>query len=361
MSDRPWALEVTAASSDALEILVMDVISSGQGQGVGARDVLAQLRRAGAARDITLRINSGGGSVTECLAMMSLLSERIARGATVTARVEGIAASAAALLTTCASRTVMYADSYLMIHSVSSSVRGGATEMESAAALMRRMDAQLSTAFAGASQRRGKSKTEADYAAILATRTDLYLTAQEAVEYGLADEIVGGVRIAASLADISDLTTAPAALRAATYVVTAAHQPQARHQESKRSKMNKAEIQATYPEAFAAIFADGVSAERKRVTGHIKMGESCKAGGLALENIKAGTSVMDEDVFAAYQSEAINRRDISNRHADELTIASIIDGVATGSGVPSTGEDGEDNDLLARAADIFCGPRKKAV
>lgn len=363
-AERPWNLAVRSVGSEEIEVSVYDVIGASYlGSGVTAKDILAKLRSAPNARKISLRVNSVGGIVDEAKAMVNLLNERASNGVTIVATIDGIAASAASYLLTAATKVVMPSNAFLMIHGVRGGVRGTASDLESAAALFRRTNEQLAEAYAAASAKRGVNKSKADYLAAFAAG-DLYLDADQAIAWGLADEKLAALKVAASLVDIGELDhDAPAALKAAVYVtasVPAAHAPQILTASPRKIKMNKIEIQAAYPEAFASILADGVASERRRVKAHLTMGSKSGAAAYALQCIESGSSVTDEDVFAEYTSSAISVRDRNDRQADSDFAGAIMAGAKGGSGAPSgapgaTAPDGEE--LLAMAADIYCGKK----
>jgi ATP-dependent protease ClpP protease subunit len=224
MTERAWNVAIRAQGESALELVVYDVIGQNfwTGEGITSKNVLDKLRSAPKAKKIDLRVNSVGGLVDEAKAMVNLLGERGAAGVEIVGWVDGIAASSAAFLLTAAQRVVMPANAFQMIHGVRAGVRGTAEELEAGAALMRRTNAQLAEAFAAASARRGKGKTKEDFLAAFAAG-DLYLDADQAIEWGLADEKLEATKLAACLADLTDFGEArlgeiPAPVRAAPYV-----------------------------------------------------------------------------------------------------------------------------------------------
>ena len=168
---KPWKLDIRAAAarSNDLEIVVYDVIGADFfGEGVTAQAVLEKLRASPEARKIKLRISSVGGLMDEAIAMVNLLAERAADGVEIEAHIDGMAASAAAFLTTVAQRVVMPDNAFMMIHRARAGQRGNADDLEAAADALRKMDDVLAESFAAASRRRNKGKTKADYQASFA-------------------------------------------------------------------------------------------------------------------------------------------------------------------------------------------------
>lgn len=230
-TEKEWSVALRSKSADELEIVVYDAIGSGLfSDGITSKDVIARLRSMPNAKRITLRINSGGGVLNDAKAMVNLLTERAAAGVEVTAVVDGIAASAASYLLTAATRVQMPANAFQMVHGGRCAIFGTVDALESRAALLRRENGQMAEAYAAASARRGKAKSKDDYLKSFA-KGDLYLDADEAIEWGLADEKLEDVKVAACLADLGDLAV-PDVVRAAPYVVAAAAAP-AQHEPPK--------------------------------------------------------------------------------------------------------------------------------
>ena len=216
--EKSWMVALRDTSNHTLEISVYDQIGGGiYGDGIGAKDLLAKLRAAPNAKKISLRVNSIGGVVDEAKAMHSLLRERVAAGVEVEATVDGLAASAASYLLTAASKVIMPANAFQMIHQVRGGARGTSDDLGRASELFKRTNAQLAQGYADASARRGKNKTQSDFLASFAGG-DRYLDADEAIAWGLADEKTEALQMVASLADVTSLSTAPERLRRAPYV-----------------------------------------------------------------------------------------------------------------------------------------------
>jgi len=341
-----WSFRVEAKADGGIEIAVYDIIGkSFWGDGISAGDVLTALRANPSAKTISLRINSVGGFVDDAKAMGNLLAERAAAGVEIVAHVDGLAASAASYLLTFASRVLMPSNAFQMLHQARAGVMGNAQEMANAAEVLRKTNEQLAEAYAGASARRGKDKTKADYMAAF-DKGDLYLTAAEAIEWGLADETAEPLKAAACLVDLTELGDAPADLRRAPYasndppapapvappvVVAPVVRPAAGGEKAKVKNMTEAELKAQHPELYEAIVASAIAGERKRVNAHLKLAKSTGAVDVAHAAIASGASTLDEEVHADYMSAAVNRRDQSNRQIDSTVVTEVLDG-GNGSG-----------------------------
>lgn len=390
LAQKSWNVAIRAVGADDLEIAVYDTIGKTfWGDGTSAKDIHAKLRSAPKAKKISLRINSLGGIVDEAKAMVNVLEERKANGVAIEATVDGIAASAASYLLTSASKVIMPANAFMMLHGVRGGAYGTAPEVEARGALLRRLNDQLAEAYSAASARRGVTKSKADYLAEFA-KGDLYLDADEAIAWGLADEKLEPVKVAACLADWDLLAEdAPHALLSAPYLARAeapspiptAPPPAAPKAENKppatggRIKMNKAEIKEKFPEVYAAILEEGrlegrtagTESERKRVNALLKLGTAFKAMDIATKAIAEGKSSLDEEVAADFQVANVNRLEAAARQEDSDKAGEAVKNAKSGAGASagapgapaaSAVDDGEDPDLLVAAADIFCGPRK---
>lgn len=372
---KDWQFHIEAKAGDTLEITVYDVIGESFWEdGVTAKDVLKALRSAPNAKTINLRINSVGGVVDDAKAMVNLLDERKRAGATVVAYVDGLAASAAAYLTTVADRVVMPSNAFMMIHEVRGGVRGTASELVAHAELMSRYNQQLVEAFAATSARRGVAKSAQDYLDAFA-KGDTYLDASEAIAWGLADEETDALDVAACLVDVSTLDGLPEALRRAPYVASTepsgrvgdlvavriasgvdatvprnqppAPTPQGNHAPaasggasptpSRRKIMNENELRAQHPELYAAVLAkgkaegleagraEGVASERDRVAAHLELGETSGDVSIAIAAIKDGAE-MTQTMTAKYLAAGMKRNAIAATQADSDAAGAVVAG-----------------------------------
>ena len=147
-------------------------------QGLASR-IVGELRAADGA-DILLHVNSYGGDVFEGKTIMQALR---AHEGMVTARVEGIAASAASFITVGgADRIVMCEGSRLMIHNALSMAYGNANDLDKLSEQLRGQSQDIAAIYA---ERSGTSVE----AWLEAMDKETYFTAEQAVEAGLADEV----------------------------------------------------------------------------------------------------------------------------------------------------------------------------
>lgn len=129
--------------------------------------------------EITMYVNSPGGIADDGVAIMNALARN---KATVTAYVDGLAASAASIVILGADEIVMGAGSRLMIHDAWSITWGQASVIQKAA---ERLD-KLSQTLAGLYAQRAGGDVD-DWRAAMVAET--WYTAEEAVEAGLANRV----------------------------------------------------------------------------------------------------------------------------------------------------------------------------
>lgn len=108
---RSW-YSVQAQAPNAAEIDIRGIIGD---WGLTDQDLIAEVEMLGEVAEITLRINSRGGSAAMALSLFNYLRNHPAR---ITVRVEGVAMSAATIVMMAANHIVMCSNTLLMIHNV---------------------------------------------------------------------------------------------------------------------------------------------------------------------------------------------------------------------------------------------------
>jgi ATP-dependent Clp protease protease subunit len=158
-----------------------------------ANIIIAQLLFLAAedpAKDINMYINSPGGVVTAGLAIYDTIQYLKAPVSTICI---GQAASMGALLMTAGAKGRRYAlpNARIMIHQPLGGAQGQATDVEIQAREIMRMKALVNNILA---KHTGQplSKIEKD------TDRDFYMSAEEAVKYGLIDEVIVTMKVKAS-------------------------------------------------------------------------------------------------------------------------------------------------------------------
>jgi ATP-dependent protease ClpP protease subunit len=182
------------------EIVIYDEIGA---FGIPAKAFLDELKALGPEAELTVRINSPGGSVFDGVAIHNALKRH---DAPITVWIDGIAASIASMIAMAGDEVVMPENAMLMLHDPSALVLGTATAMRSMADALDKMKAGMVAAYLGKSGR-----DDAEIEALMAAET--WLSAQEAVDLGLADRIEQPVRMAAHF-DLSRFRNPPPQLAA---------------------------------------------------------------------------------------------------------------------------------------------------
>lgn len=151
--------------------------------GVNAQDLAADLDEITAPK-IRVEINSPGGDVWDGIAIYNALR---AHPAEVTTRVDGMAASIASVIAQAGDRRVMLGGSQMMIHNASGLTIGDANVHAEMVEVLRQQDRVIAGIYA---ERSGSPADE--FATLMDAET--WMTATEAVERGLADEVVEPAR-----------------------------------------------------------------------------------------------------------------------------------------------------------------------
>lgn len=200
---KSWYSVKAQAASDLAEISIFDEIGF---WGVTAKDFITDLKKIDA-KNLTVFINSPGGSVFDGLAIYNSLRQHPAN---ITVKVMGVAASAASFIAMAGDKIVMPENAFLMVHNPMGAVFGNAEEMREWADTLDKIAASLVGIYVA---RTGKSEDEIK--ALLDAET--WLTASEAVSLGFADEMEAEMKIAASF----DIEQLPENIRAAFDAVEA--------------------------------------------------------------------------------------------------------------------------------------------
>ena len=135
--------------------------------------------------DVVLRINSDGGDVFEAAVMVQALRERQEGEHKVLAVIDGIAASAATLLTSAADEVTIAEMGFLMIHQAGGGAYGLAEDLERGAKVLRDINDSAATLYV---ERTGMSYDEI----VAMMDAETYLAAADAVEKGFADAVAKG-------------------------------------------------------------------------------------------------------------------------------------------------------------------------
>lgn len=177
---KSWYEIRQAAKGDTVEVYIYDEIG---GWGVSAAQFAKDFKAAtkGAA-GVDVRINSPGGFIAEGTAIYNTIKQS---KVPVTVYIDGLAASIASLIAMGGKTIKMAQNALMMIHNPRALVMGESSDLRKMADLLDKMKSVELSAYSGRS-----ALTEDEVAQAMDAET--WYTAQEAVDVGLADEIVDG-------------------------------------------------------------------------------------------------------------------------------------------------------------------------
>jgi ATP-dependent protease ClpP protease subunit len=178
------AMHKRVDANSPAEIMIYGTIGGGGwfDEGIGASDVAALLREAGPG-PINVRINSGGGDVFDGIAIHSLLSRH---PGTVTAYVDGLAASAASFIMLAGDRIVSARNAFVMIHDAMTYTYGNADTHARAGELLGSASENIADMYA---ERAGEDVAFWRNAMTVNGEDGTWYTGVSALEAGLVDEI----------------------------------------------------------------------------------------------------------------------------------------------------------------------------
>lgn len=166
---------VVARDALTTEIMIYDEISD---WGVTAYDFVSELRGI-VTPNVTVRINSPGGSIFDGFAIYNALLSHPAR---VKTQIDGIAASAASFIAQAGDEIVAAEASTMMVHGGSGLCWGKAADMREMADLLDKLDGQMAQIYA--------QRTERPVDEWLAQMPlDTWYTSSEALVAGLVDRV----------------------------------------------------------------------------------------------------------------------------------------------------------------------------
>lgn len=175
-----FAFTPAAAASEEATLSIYDEIGFWGVQASDFRTALAAVK----AKVLNVEINSPGGDVFAGLAIYNMLR---ASGKEIVVKVMGVAASAASLIAMAGDKIVMPKNTFMMVHNPWSFAMGNADELRETADTLDKIGVSLLNTYVNRT-----GKTEDEIKPLLAK--DTWLTADEALEMGFADEVVDDIK-----------------------------------------------------------------------------------------------------------------------------------------------------------------------
>ncbi|CAI1933005.1 ATP-dependent Clp protease proteolytic subunit 2 [Serratia fonticola] len=183
--NQSW-FRMKASGKNTADIYIYDEIGY---WGVTARNFASSLKALGDLDHIDLHIHSPGGDVFEGIAIYNLLDSH---PASKTVYIDGLAASMASIIAMVGNPIIMPENAMMMIHKPWGITGGDADDMRDYADLLDKVESVLIPSYA-----KKTGKTTDELAAMLSEET--WLTAQECVEHGFADQLTTAVQAMARI------------------------------------------------------------------------------------------------------------------------------------------------------------------
>ncbi len=186
-----WTFKAKADDKTVGELMLYDPISdmTWWGDETTPKEFKKELDALGDISQLNIYVNSEGGDVFAGQAIYSMLKRHSAKK---TAYIDGLAASIASVVVMAADKIVMPKNAMMMVHKAWTFAIGNADDMRKLADDMDKIDESIVTTY---TEKTGKTADEIKD--LLAAET--WMTADEAVADGFADEIEEAKQIAASL------------------------------------------------------------------------------------------------------------------------------------------------------------------
>ncbi|MDP9704093.1 UNVERIFIED_ORG: ATP-dependent protease ClpP protease subunit [Rahnella aquatilis] len=183
--DKSW-FRMKASGDKTADIYIYDEIGY---WGVTARQFASSMKALGDLDHINLHIHSPGGDVFDGIAIYNLLNSHTASK---TVYIDGLAASMASVIAMVGNPIIMPENAMMMIHKPWGITGGDANDMRDYADLLDKVEAVLIPSYA-----KKTGKTPDELALMLGEET--WMTAQECLEHGFADQISTAVQAMARI------------------------------------------------------------------------------------------------------------------------------------------------------------------
>lgn len=316
--------------------------------GFTAREVVSALAQV-KGKDISVRINSGGGIADEGVAIYNSLVNH--RG-DVTVYVDGMAASAASIIAMAGSKVVMRTGSVMMIHDPLMIAMGNAGDMDKAKQALDAIADSMADIYAA---KTGKKPEEmrADM------RGELWLTPSEAKAQGFADDEEGDA-IEASAFDYRAYSRAPERILALSDERSWSNRLKAKKPKATTPKKEKQPMaDDTLTKEAAAALAEAESkkaaeAETARAGDIVAVCAELGVVAMAAKFIKEGKTVEETRAAAKAEGERVTgikqRVDAARRMCAQIDAAMADKYIAAGTSIEAAGN--ELLDLVAKAQDV---------
>ena len=244
-----WFYRFSAVAEKQAELLIYDMIGKdyyGDGSTVEAKKFIKDLKNLGDIDDLSIRINSPGGSVFEGNAIFNALK---AHKAAKTVYIDGLAASMASIIAMVGDKIIMPENALMMIHNPWALAIGDDREMTKMSALLKKMKDSAVSVY---SERSGQSSETV--ASMMDDET--WMTASEALALGFCDEMGQKVEVAACF-DLSRYKNTPP--QAALLLPKTELPPTEPTDDGDVKTMDKETLMKDHPNLAQALIDEGVA------------------------------------------------------------------------------------------------------
>ena len=163
------------------ELFIYDMIGEGLFEdGITDKSIRDELAAIPKTERIVVRINSPGGDAFMAVAIHTMLSQWAAG---VDVQIDGVAASAASLIATVGENVSIADGAMMMIHNAHKLAFGDANDMRRAAELLEKVNQNIARYY---SVKSGQTLDDV----LAAMDEETWMTSAEAVEFGLADDVL---------------------------------------------------------------------------------------------------------------------------------------------------------------------------
>jgi ATP-dependent protease ClpP protease subunit len=281
-------LEAKNSISPKGELLLYGIIGDWW-DGLDAASIVNQLNQL-SGDVITVRIQSPGGNVTEGLAMYNQLKQSPKR---VDVYIDGVAASMGAGIAMAGDNVYIPSNAIMMIHKVMlSEVSGNANDLREAADALDAIEKSYAQIIADKT-----GKTREEISAFIADGKDHFFIGQEAIDFGLADQLVGNVKLDAAASTKFSAMSLPAQAVASLFTAVKTNAAPAAFNQEENDMLFKVKAKAGGWHLIPAINAalNGTYAKVDDAVAAL----ASKVAVANLKDVLSGEATADDAVLAA--------------------------------------------------------------
>lgn len=194
-----WNLAVKEDNADVADLYLYNVIDdfAYEGYADSAESILKDINSLGNIKTLNVFINSPGGSVFEGISIKNMLERQKLKGCFINVIIDGLAASIASIIAMAGDKITMPENALMMIHRASCGCMGNADDFAKQIEVLNKIDLVLTNTYV---TRSNGLLTEEDVTNMF-NSGDTWLTAQEAKDFGLCDEITEKLEAVAKYED----------------------------------------------------------------------------------------------------------------------------------------------------------------